>query len=67
MTQDEAITGRDLAARVAALPWREIEAALDARGSATTGPLLTAAECRALAGLWACEERFRRRVVMARH
>ncbi|MBX6323971.1 MAG: 2OG-Fe(II) oxygenase, partial [Rhodospirillaceae bacterium] len=48
-------------------PWREIEAALDARGSATTGPLLTAAECRALAGLWACEERFRRRVVMARH
>lgn len=56
-----------IAGRIAALPWAEIAAALDAQGYATTGPLLSPAECRALRALWPAEERFRSRVVMARH
>jgi hypothetical protein len=56
-----------IAGRIAGLPWAEIAAALDARGHATTGPLLTPAECAALSALWPNEERFRSRVVMARH
>jgi hypothetical protein len=53
--------------RVAALPWSELCAALDERGFATAGPLLTAAECAALVALYAEPDRFRNRVVMARH
>jgi hypothetical protein len=50
-----------------ALPWETIGADLDARGFALTGRLLTAAECRALAALYDDPERFRSRVIMARH
>jgi len=53
--------------RVAGLDWTEIAAGLDARGSATAGPLLTAAECAALSGGYDAAEGFRSRVVMARH
>ena len=38
-----------VAARVAAANWEHIVGELDARGAATTGPLLDPAECRALA------------------
>src|SRR4029450_1435634 len=55
-----------LANRCAALAWRDIEASLDARGYATTGPLLEAAECPALVELYGDEARFRSRVDMAR-
>ena len=55
-----------LANRCAALAWRDIEASLDARGYATTGPLLEAAECTALVELYGDEARFRSRVDMAR-
>jgi hypothetical protein len=61
------IAARDAAARVAAADWTRIEGDLEARGAATTGPLLSAAECRALAALYAGESGFRSRVVMARH
>jgi len=57
----------DLAARVAALPWDAIAAQLDERGFATTDALLSAAECRVLAELYPAAERFRSRIVMARH
>jgi uncharacterized protein len=57
----------DLAARVAALPWEAIGAELDARGFATTGPVLDAAECVELAALYGEESRFRSRVDMARY
>ena len=57
----------DLAARVAALPWEAIGAELDARGFATTGPLLDASECGSLAAGYAEERRFRSRVDMARY
>jgi Uncharacterized protein conserved in bacteria len=61
--------GDSIAARIAALDWDGIAAGLDAQGSATTGPLLTPAECRALTALYDREEPalFRRRVVMAQH
>src|SRR6516162_4622470 len=53
--------------RVAALPWDRIGADLDAYGCATTGPLLTARECRALIRLYDDGDRFRSRIIMARH
>ncbi len=55
------------AARVAALDWARIAEDLQAYGCATTGTLLGAAECGALAGLYDGDATFRSRVVMARH
>ena len=56
-----------IAGRVAGLDWARIEAELDAFGCATTGPLLPAADCVALAALYDREDGFRSRIVMARH
>ena len=56
-----------LAERVGALDWNRIEAELDERGSATTGPILTAAECAGLVGAYDDDAGFRSRVIMARH
>jgi hypothetical protein len=53
--------------RIAALDWPRIAADLDARGGTTTGPVLTATECAALADLYAQPALFRSRIVMARH
>jgi hypothetical protein len=53
--------------RLAALDWAGIAAAMDARGNATTGPILTPKECVVLAALYAEDAPFRSRVVMARH
>jgi len=55
------------AARIAALDWAQLSRQLDAYGCAVTGPLLTAAECAVLTDNYETEERFRSRVVMARH
>lgn len=55
------------AERVGALDWAALAAALNARGHAVAGPLLSPAECRTLAALYAAESGFRSRVVMARH
>jgi hypothetical protein len=51
----------------AAVRWDDLAAELDLRGFARTGPLLSAAECRALAALYDDDARFRSRVVMERH
>jgi hypothetical protein len=51
----------------ASIDWREIAESLDARGYATTPPLLTERECRDIAVLYAQEEVFRSRVIMQRH
>lgn len=69
MRQEAARSGvcAALERRVAALDWGRIAAELDERGAATTGALLTDAECGALARLWAAPGVFRSRVVMARH
>ena len=56
-----------LADRLAALDWQTLGRALDAEGFATTGVVLTAAECRALATLYDQETGFRSRVIMQRH
>jgi uncharacterized protein len=57
----------DIAERVAALDWIRIATDLDAHGCATTGALLTPAECASLAGAYAVDHLFRSRVIMARH
>jgi uncharacterized protein len=57
----------DVEARIDALDWSRIELDLDARGSAVAPRLLTALECETLAGVYASEDIFRSRVVMARH
>jgi hypothetical protein len=52
--------------RVAALDWTAMNVEIDAYGS-TTCLLLTAAECASLVETYGSDERFRSRVVMARH
>ena len=56
-----------IAERIAALDWSAIATDLDAHGCATTGTLLTAQECAALADTYESDATFRSRVIMARH
>lgn len=56
-----------VAERLALLDWDAIGRALDERGHATTGPLLTPAECAALRGLYDEDARFRSTVDMERY
>lgn len=56
-----------VADRIGGLDWPALAAEIEARGHATTGPLLAPDECRALAALYAGQGGFRSRVVMARH
>ncbi|MGH7064496.1 MAG: 2OG-Fe(II) oxygenase [Stellaceae bacterium] len=56
-----------LPARVAAVDWSAVAAALDERGHAVAPALLDAEECRGLAALYAEDAAFRRRVVMQQH
>ena len=56
-----------LGERIAALDWTALAAQLDAYGCATTGALLTAQECARLAEMYASDDLFRSRIVMARH
>ncbi|MGE0095533.1 MAG: 2OG-Fe(II) oxygenase [Alphaproteobacteria bacterium] len=53
--------------RIAALDWKRIAASLDTDGHAIVNALLTPKECQALTALYADDECFRSRVVMARH
>ena len=53
--------------RLAAIAWDRIDAELDERGWALTGPLLTPAERAMLIASYADDARFRSTVVMARH
>jgi hypothetical protein len=64
----------DIAARSAGwsaaldgVAWPEAGVALDTHGCATVGPLLSAQQCRAVSALYASEQPFRSRIVMARH
>ncbi len=56
-----------VAGRIEAFDWESISGSLDAQGSAMLERLLSPDECRTLAGLYSEEERFRSRVVMAKH
>lgn len=49
------------------LDWARIAKDLEADGAATTGPLLSAAECAELTALYDQEGLFRSKVIMARH
>jgi hypothetical protein len=59
---DQEITGR-----VDAIDWERVERELAAGGNAVLEGLLALEECRALAGSYDDEGRFRNRIVMARH
>lgn len=56
-----------LSTRIAALPWQRMAAELDESGFTTTGPLLSAAQCRELVKLYDGDRSFRKTVVMQRH
>ena len=56
-----------LAERLSRTNWAELEAALDADGCARIEQVLKADECEAIAALYAQDELFRSRVVMAQH
>lgn len=56
-----------LSARIAAIDWGAVAAALNAQGWAVLPRLLGAGECEDLAALYDAEAGFRSRVVMARH
>ncbi|MEU9479065.1 2OG-Fe(II) oxygenase [Streptomyces sp. NPDC048191] len=53
--------------RAARTDWTALAAELDEQGSASTGPLLSPAECAELAGLYDQPELFRTTVDLARH
>src|SRR5271168_2325891 len=55
-----------ISARIAALPWPVLLAALDARGYAVTPAILTPRECDRLAALYVMRDHFRSRIEMAR-
>lgn len=52
---------------VSALDWPRVEAELNERGYATTGPVLSLDQCRELASTYTDESAFRSQVIMARH
>jgi uncharacterized protein len=56
-----------IAERVAAIDWPRVTEELDVQGSSIAAGLLARAECDALAALYGQDDRFRSRVVMARH
>jgi hypothetical protein len=56
-----------IAERVAALDWQGLAADLDTHGCALAAALLSPEECESLAATYDADERFRSRVVMARH
>jgi uncharacterized protein len=56
-----------IAARIEAFDWPSLHALLDAQGYAILPRLLTGEECGALGAIYPARERFRSRVVMARH
>ena len=56
-----------IAKRVAALDWAAISAQLGEFGCATTGPLLSADECAAIAARYGEDAIYRSRIIMGRH
>eukprot|EP01037_Dinobryon_pediforme_P001397 gene1397-1418_t len=53
--------------RITALNWHQIAADLDARGYATTGPLLAPEECQTLIAGYTNSTQFRSHIIMSRH
>lgn len=61
------LSSMEMTRRIDAVAWTNVEQDLDQHGSALIRGLLSAQECDALAGLYARDDLFRSRVVMARH
>jgi len=57
----------DIAARVDAIDWAQVDSELDAQGCAVLKGLLSPAECRGLAALYPDDTHFRSRIVMGSH
>jgi hypothetical protein len=57
----------DIAKRVTALDWTAISTQLDSFGCATTGQLLSSAECAAISSRYGEDAIYRSRIIMARH
>jgi hypothetical protein len=62
-----AVSAASALERVAMLDWKRISDDLDAQGNAVLEGILSAEECRAMAGLYPEDDYFRSRVVMGRH
>jgi hypothetical protein len=62
-----AAIGERIESRLLTYNWTDVGAHLDAHGWAMLEGILSAEECRALAGLYECGGSFRSRIVMARH
>jgi hypothetical protein len=60
-------TAPSIEARLAVLDWARINTSLEAEGCALIGPVLSPEECASLAASYDDDERFRSRIVMARH
>jgi hypothetical protein len=58
---------QDTAGRAATIDWKGVSEGLDAQGNAVIDGLITPADCWSLAALYARDDLFRSRVVMARH
>src|SRR5258706_16131620 len=67
MTPSPAAAAGPVARRLAALDWTALGDRLDRLGYATTGPLLSTAECAGLVTLYGEAGRFRSRVIMQHH
>lgn len=61
------IVAADIQARLASADWDDLAGDLDARGNAVVERLLAPAQCRSVAALYEADERFRSKIVMARH
>jgi len=61
------ITASAISSRVAAIDWSPVSDELDAHGCAVVKGVLTIDECTSLAATYGANQRFRSRVVMARH
>jgi hypothetical protein len=66
-TRNTVASAPSIEERVVALDWPQVAASLDEHGSAVIGPVLSAEERASLAATYGAEERFRSRIVMARH
>ena len=63
----DTVSATEISARVHNINWDRVSQDLDAQGSAVLEHLLSPEDCRDLAGLYAQDDLFRSRVVMARH
>jgi hypothetical protein len=61
------IAAADTPTRLASVDWAGLAGELDARGNAVVERLLSPAQCRSIAALYEDDDRFRSRIVMARH